>query len=362
MTIRLITGAEIVVVGLDRPQRIEGRAWNGGVVDEVANIRPGAWGENIRPALADRNDWAWLIGVPEGRGAYYDMFTYACSGEDAEWDGFHWISADILSPSEIESARRTLDPLVYQQEMEASFVTFEGRAYYAFDRNLHCPTIRLRHNPVAPLIICLDFNVEPGVAAICQEQQLPTRNEAGQWVYDDRPPRMARSPRPEPPVIGEVHIPRNSTTPAVCRKIAADWGQNTPVLSISTATRPAALADQRASWAAIGTWSAPSASCLPGPSLDPGACGEPGRASACQRHEQPHDVGGRRYPHDGRSRQGSEHGSDLEGVRLLAGGSGELDKKADPKLSHISDALGYYIQKQFPTTKQHASVQDLLIG
>jgi hypothetical protein len=53
---------------------------------------------------------------------------------------------------------------------------------------------------------------------------------------------------------------------------------------------------------------------------------------------------------------------DLEGVRLLVGGSGELDKRADPKLSHISDALGYYIQQQFPTIRQHATVQDLLIS
>ena len=39
---------------------------------------------------------------------------------------------------------------------------------------------------------------------------------------------------------------------------------------------------------------------------------------------------------------------DLEGVALLADGSGELDKKSNPGLSHISDALGYYIAKEFP--------------
>ena len=39
---------------------------------------------------------------------------------------------------------------------------------------------------------------------------------------------------------------------------------------------------------------------------------------------------------------------DLEGVRLLEGGSGEIDKKADGRLTHLSDALGYYIVKEFP--------------
>ncbi len=40
---------------------------------------------------------------------------------------------------------------------------------------------------------------------------------------------------------------------------------------------------------------------------------------------------------------------DFEGVRLLEGGSGELDKDADEgKLSHLTDAIGYYIQYKFP--------------
>jgi hypothetical protein len=42
----------------------------------------------------------------------------------------------------------------------------------------------------------------------------------------------------------------------------------------------------------------------------------------------------------------------LEGVRLLEGGSGELDKKADAKLTHISDAPGYLVAKEFPITSR----------
>ena len=53
LAIPLITGAEIFVVGLDRPQRMEGRSWNGGVIDEIASVKPEAWAENIRPALAE---------------------------------------------------------------------------------------------------------------------------------------------------------------------------------------------------------------------------------------------------------------------------------------------------------------------
>src|SRR3954454_18258276 len=61
LTIPLITGAEISVVGLDRPERIEGRSWNGGIIDEIANVKADAWEANIRPALADRRGWCILI-------------------------------------------------------------------------------------------------------------------------------------------------------------------------------------------------------------------------------------------------------------------------------------------------------------
>ena len=36
------------------------------VLDEFANMKEKAWGENVRPALSDREGWAWLIGVPAG--------------------------------------------------------------------------------------------------------------------------------------------------------------------------------------------------------------------------------------------------------------------------------------------------------
>jgi hypothetical protein len=330
LTIKLVTGAEIVVIGLDRPARLEGRAWCGGVIDEIANVKAGAWGENIRPALADRKGWCWLIGVPEGRGEYHSMYEYAISGQDPDWAGFHWVSADILDPAEIESARRTLDPLVFQQEMEASFVTFEGRAYYPFLRSSHCAP--LQYNPKAPLIVALDFNVEPGVAAIIQEQTLPNGLDGTG-------------------VIAEVHIPRNSTTPAVCRRIVQDFGNHVgPVRVYGDATGGA-----RGSARVLGSdWDLVKAELQPVfrdrlrirvPSANP-----PERARVNAVNSRLMSASGEirmmvdpmRAPNVVR---------DLEGVRLLKGGSGEIDKRANPALSHISDAAGYYLVREFPIVR-----------
>ena len=46
---------------------------------------------------------------------------------------------------------------------------------------------------------------------------------------------------------------------------------------------------------------------------------------------------------------------DLEGVQTVKGGSGEIDKKKDRKLTHISDALGYYIVHEYPLAKAGVS-------
>ena len=39
---------------------------------------------------------------------------------------------------------------------------------------------------------------------------------------------------------------------------------------------------------------------------------------------------------------------DLEGVKVLEGSNGEIDKDSTPKLTHLTDGLGYYIVAKFP--------------
>jgi hypothetical protein len=51
---------------------------------------------------------------------------------------------------------------------------------------------------------------------------------------------------------------------------------------------------------------------------------------------------------------------DLEGVRCVIGGSGEIDKRYDLSLTHISDALGYYVVAEFPITSRKPTVTKTL--
>jgi hypothetical protein len=38
---------------------------------------------------------------------------------------------------------------------------------------------------------------------------------------------------------------------------------------------------------------------------------------------------------------------DFEGVSVIDDGSGRLDKKSDKMLTHVSDAVGYYVFEKF---------------
>lgn len=340
LTLRYINGAQITVVGMDRPERIEGSPWDGGVLDEYGNMKGNAWPENVRPALSDRLGWCDLIGVPEGRNHYYDLAVMAKKymveyGTASEWGYFHWKSAAILDPREIASAREHLDELTFQQEYEGSFVNFVGRAYYPFDHEIHL--CKLEYDPRAPLILCFDFNVDPGVAVIVQEQLMPGQTDA------DGEPLLGTG------VIGEVHIPRNSNTPAVCRKILDMYagahegrvicygdatGGARGTAKVSGSDWDLIKTEFRGNWLQQPEYRVPAANPK-----------ERARINAMNSRLMSTDLRVRLLVDPVRAPYTVK---DLDGVRLLEGGSGEIDKKSDPNLSHLSDALGYYVVNEFP--------------
>lgn len=169
--------ADLTVVGLDKPERIEGTPWDGGVIDELANVKPGAWEAHIRPALSDRNAWCWLIGVPDmdspGQVAYKRMVDYARSDADPDWDCFSWPSSDIVDPKEIESARRTMDEQMFAQEFGGQFVLASGLAFPTFDLKTHVTDVQSEavYDHLLPICLSFDFNVNPFCFGVVQHRR-----------------------------------------------------------------------------------------------------------------------------------------------------------------------------------------------
>lgn len=170
LIIFLNNGTEVHLIGLDRPERIEGIFWTGGVIDEIADIKPDAWESNIRPALdtfnptrPDYRAWCWLIGVPDGLNHYYDMAQYAESAGDPDWALFHWKSAEILPDDVIAAAKRQMSAKQYKQEYEASFEGATGRIYEDYSRENHTDASILLHEQ---LLWMHDQNFTPLSSAV----------------------------------------------------------------------------------------------------------------------------------------------------------------------------------------------------
>lgn len=363
LTIFLKNKTIIRVVGMDKPERFEGQPWDGGVLDEYANMKEEAWNLHVRPSLSDRHGWCDIISVPEGRNHYYETYKKAASGKNKEMAAFTWPSSDILPASEIEQAKYDLDPLSFQQEYEASFINFSGRAYYPFSEFDHCKT--LKYDPKLPLIFCFDFNVAPGVAAVCQEQYLPGVFEkipdpkrfgvgvnALANALKEGETAFIRIPAVGTGVIGEVYIPNNSNTRIVCNKLIYDWGEHQgDVCLYGDATggaRGSAKLDG-SDWDIIFSvlsnhYGDNLQLCVP--KANPS---ERSRVNAVNARLKTMTSAVRMMVDPARAPHVVK---DLEGVRLLDGGSGEINKKIDVKLSHISDALGYYLVKEFPVIEK----------
>lgn len=192
MRIELITGWVLNVLGMDAPERVEGVPWCGFVLDEYANMRPEAWTEHVRPALADRKGWAWHIGVPQGRNHYYNLYADYQLRDDCV--AFTWKSGDILPASEIAQLQQDLDPRTFRQEMEASFEEAEGRIYYAFDRTHDVHEFAVPANigtEARPWIGGMDFNVDPMCAVWGWEEERDGVTHA--YVWDEIKMRTANT-------------------------------------------------------------------------------------------------------------------------------------------------------------------------
>lgn len=139
LIIFLPNGSEIHVIGLDRPERIEGMPWKGGGIDEFADIKSEAWESNIYPALntvdpryPDYRAWCWLLGVPDGLNHYYDLCESA-EGNN-QFEVFHWKTEEVF-PEMAAEAKKVMSTRQYNQEFRASFETATGRIYEDYSKD-----------------------------------------------------------------------------------------------------------------------------------------------------------------------------------------------------------------------------------
>lgn len=183
LEIRLINGVLIQLKGADRPDTLRGRALHFLILDEYQDFRPGVWQEVLFPTLTTTRGRALIIGTPKSFNHFHEMYRLGqIKKNQKKLEYMSWqiptIQSPFFPPSEIETARNSMDPKSFRQEFEASFESMSGRVYYQFDRREHVGSYPF--NPRLPIIVGQDFNVDPMSSAIMQVQ-----DNGEVWVIDE---------------------------------------------------------------------------------------------------------------------------------------------------------------------------------
>lgn len=168
LSIELRWGATVALRGADNYDALRGPGLDGCVLDEYATMAPEAWTEVIRPALSDRLGIALFIGTPKGFNHFHELYQVGRAGA-LDWAAFQYTTLDggRVPPEEIEAARRELDEKTFRQEYEARFESIAvGLVYYAFDRVRDVGVIEFDRRQ--PLCWSLDFNVDPMCSVLGQ--------------------------------------------------------------------------------------------------------------------------------------------------------------------------------------------------
>lgn len=317
LRIELVTGSEIQLHGAELPDNLRGRSLNGVVLDEYADMKPEVWFEVLRPALADKKGWADFLGTPKSFNHFYDLFRLG-QGGDPNWQSWQFKTIDnpFIDPAEVEEARRTADPRTFRQEYEASFESITGRAYYAFDRTAHVGAVTLQRG--IPVVLSFDFNVQPATCVVAQKVGQEAR------IYRE---------------VFLTHRGGEATKAcALAAKAHLDQsGWKGEIRIYGDATGKSAKTTGPSDHAVLrevfphGLW------CIP--TENPHVRD---RVAAVNTRCQTMD-GGRHLVVDP---QCPKLIGDLEQVTFAE--NGELDQKTNPLLTHISDALGYWVTWEWP--------------
>lgn len=172
MKITTVFGSTLYVLGMDKPARAEGVQWDGGVLDESCDQRPGVFDRTLLPALSHRRGWCWRIGVPKryGIGAqdFKAFFQKGLDGVDGI-ESYTWSSEEILPTELIKFAMENLDIRDYREQYQASWESVSGCIFYAFSEE-HNVDPEIAYDPDMPIIVGSDFNVDPMAWVLAQIQ------------------------------------------------------------------------------------------------------------------------------------------------------------------------------------------------
>lgn len=143
-----ITGGVIRFFTGERLDNLRGNKFHLVVVDEAAFIPDleDGWKQAIRATLTDYKGRAIFISTPRGNNYFKALFMKG--HDDPDWVSFHFTSYDnpYIDPAEIDSAKRELPEVVFNQEYLGQFA--ENAANPFGSRSINSCVSAMSTNPV----------------------------------------------------------------------------------------------------------------------------------------------------------------------------------------------------------------------
>lgn len=168
--ITTLTGGVLDVWSFDNPDSGRGRKYHRALIDECEkglNFEQ-AWKQSIRPTLTDFKGDAWFFSTPQFGKTYFKELFRAAERTDG-WTAWKFTTYDNphIDPSEIDLAKRDLDPLTFACEYMADDVDLSNKPFaYCFSKERHVAPVSF--TPGHYLHLSFDFNVDPITAVASQ--------------------------------------------------------------------------------------------------------------------------------------------------------------------------------------------------
>lgn len=143
-------GAELVCLSAQDPDAsLLGEGVDHLHITEAARLKEIVFQQYLLPVTVDRRAHIILDSTPRGKGWFKRLFdkgqkkgtAVSAASMIESWKAPSWANTISFPKGELDPAiermRSEMSPLTFQQEVEASFVTFEGRLVPEFDVSIH---------------------------------------------------------------------------------------------------------------------------------------------------------------------------------------------------------------------------------
>lgn len=331
--------SDILFRSMSEPERLRGTNLAWFAVDELTYCKEASW-LRLEARLRDpaaREQSGFACWTPKGYDWVYSRFIDPARSEGLK-DGYQAIravpgeSASVIGTAYYERLRQSYDERFFAQEALGEYLSiFSGQVYTSFDRGLSLKTVT--YDPRFPLVWALDFNIEPMSSVICQ--QIPDVSLA-----------------PMIHVLDELVIP-SAITESACEEFVArtsPWIGNRQVEVIvygDPAGNSGSTKARTSDWDIVRNFFRNQSQYRMTYRIDRSHPSHRDRTNSVNARLR-NAAGVRSMIIDHRCR---ELIRDFEQVQFKSDPNGrilaEIDK-SDPKRTHLSDALGYYIWKEFP--------------